>query len=76
MENIVEENIVLSSSEKEEVQEEKPVEIRLVDVVVANEGVALNLLVAFLSLAQRRGVFTMEESAKIWECVKQFQKTA
>jgi len=75
MEHTLEENVVLSSSEKE-VQEEKPFEIRLVDVVVANEGVALNLLVAFLSLAQRRGVFTMEESAKIWECVKQFQKTA
>jgi len=75
MEHTLEENVVLSSSEKE-VQEEKPVEIRLVDVVVANESVALNLLVAFLSLGQRRGVFTMEESAKIWECVKQFQKTA
>jgi len=75
MEHTNDENIVLSSSEKE-VQEEKPVEIRLVDVVVANESVALNLLVAFLSLGQRRGVFTMEESAKIWECVKQFQKTA
>jgi hypothetical protein len=75
MEHTQEENIVLTSTEPE-VPEEKPVEIRLVDVVVANEGVALNLLVAFLSLAQRRGVFTMEESAKIWECVKQFQKTA
>jgi hypothetical protein len=51
------------------------VEIKLVDVNVENENIALNLLVSFLNLAQRRGVFTMDESAKIWECVKKFQKS-
>jgi hypothetical protein len=56
------------------VMEEKKPETRLVDVVVTDENVALNLLVSFLSLAQRRGVFNMEESSKIWECVKKFQK--
>jgi hypothetical protein len=50
-------------------------EVKLVDVKVENENVALNLLVSFLNLAQRRGVFTMDESAKIWECVKKFQKS-
>ena len=54
--------------------EEKP-EVKLVDVKVVDENVALNLLVSFLNLAQRRGVFTMDESAKIWECVKKFQKS-
>ena len=49
--------------------------IRLTDVEVENEGVALNLLVQFLGLAQKRGAFTIDEAAKIWECVKQFQKT-
>jgi hypothetical protein len=49
-------------------------EIRLVDIEIINENVALNVLVSFLNLAQRRGVFTMDESAKIWECVKKFQK--
>jgi hypothetical protein len=49
-------------------------EVRLVDVPVVDEISALNLLVSFLNLAQRRGVFTMDESAKIWECVKKFQK--
>jgi hypothetical protein len=56
------------------VMEEKKPETRLVDVVVTDENIALNLLVSFLSLAQRRGVFNMEESSKIWECVKKFQK--
>jgi hypothetical protein len=55
------------------VEEKKP-EVKLVDVPVTDENVALNLLVGFLSLAQRRGVFTIDESAKIWECVQKFQK--
>jgi predicted transcriptional regulator len=50
-------------------------EIRLVDVPVTDENVALNLMVSFLTLAQRRGCFSFDEAAKIWECVKKFQKT-
>ena len=53
-------------------QEQK--EVKLVDVAVSDENVALNLMVSFLSLAQRRGCFSFDESAKIWECVKKFQK--
>uniref|UniRef100_A0A6C0B280 Uncharacterized protein n=1 Tax=viral metagenome TaxID=1070528 RepID=A0A6C0B280_9ZZZZ len=55
------------------VEQKKP-EVRLVDVPVTDENVALNVIVSFLSLAQRRGVFAMDESAKIWECVQKFQK--
>jgi hypothetical protein len=50
-------------------------EVKLVDVSVSDENVALNLIVSFLSLAQRRGCFSFDESAKIWECVKKFQKS-
>jgi hypothetical protein len=49
-------------------------EVKLIDVPITNENVALNVIVSFLNLAQRRGVFSMDESAKIWECVKKFQK--
>ena len=49
-------------------------EVRIVDIPVTDEMSALNLLVSFLNLAQRRGIFSIEESAKIWECVKKFQK--
>ena len=49
-------------------------EVKLIDVEITNENVALNVLVSFLNLAQRRGVFSIDESAKIWECVKKFQK--
>ena len=46
---------------------------RLVDVPVSNQNEALQLIVTFLNLAQKRGAFTLDESAKLWECVKHFQ---
>ena len=49
-------------------------EPRLVDIPVTNENMALNLLVNFVHLAQRRGAFNIDESAKIYECIKKFQK--
>ena len=63
------ENIVLSENMS---QPQK--EVKLVDIPVSDENVALNLMVSFLSLAQKRGAFGLDESAKIWECVKKFQK--
>ena len=51
-------------------------ETKLVDVEVTDENVALNVLVSFLNLAQKRGAFSIDEAAKIWECVKKFQKKA
>jgi len=62
---------------QENIVEEQSVEkkeIKLVDVPVTDENVALNLMVSFLSLGQKRGAFTIEESAKIWECIQKFQK--
>lgn len=53
---------------------EKRPETRITDVEVKNEIAALNLMVQFLGLAQKRGAFTIDEAAKIWECVKMFQK--
>ena len=48
--------------------------IKLTDVKVTDENVALNLLVSFISLAQKRGTFTIDEAAKIWECISTFNK--
>jgi len=47
---------------------------RLLSTAITDENVALNVIVSFLNIAQRRGVFTMDESAKIWECIKIFQR--
>jgi flagellin-like hook-associated protein FlgL len=49
-------------------------QIRLVDVDIADEVTALNVLVSFVNLAQQRGVFSFPESSKIWECIKKFQQ--
>jgi hypothetical protein len=65
------ENIVLS--ENPPVSQKK--EVRLVDVAITDENTALNVMVSFLSLAHKRGVFGIDESAKIWECIKIFQKS-
>jgi len=46
----------------------------LMSKTIANENDALNVLVSFINLAQRRGVFSLDESAKIYEAIKIFQK--
>ena len=48
----------------------------LMDIPIKDENTALNVLVSFINLAQRRGVFSIDESAKIWECINKFQKKA
>lgn len=48
----------------------------LSDVVVTNENEALNLMVSFLHIAQKRGSFNLQESSKIWECVQLFMRKA
>ena len=46
---------------------------RLVDVPIDTPQEALQLIVTFLHLAQKRGAFTLDESAKLWDCIKKFQ---
>ena len=51
-----------------------PKEIRLTEIPVVDEITALNLMVSFLGLAQKRGAYTIDEASKIWECIKKFQR--
>lgn len=44
----------------------------LLNVEIVNENVALNVMVSFLNIAQKRGVYSFDESAKIWECIQKF----
>ena len=48
--------------------------VNLLNLPVTNENEALNVMVDFLGLAQKRGCFAINEAAKIYECVKLFQK--
>jgi len=57
-------------------KKEKQPEIKLLDVIIKDENTALNVVIGMLFLAHKRGVFSVEESAKIWECVSQFQKSS
>lgn len=51
---------------------QEPPQINIVDVPVTDETVSLNLMVQFLNIAQRRGAFSIAESAKIFECIRIF----
>ena len=57
---------------QEKSAEEQPAQPRLVDVEISDENTALNVMVGFLNLAQRKGAFGFDESAKIWECINKF----
>jgi hypothetical protein len=46
----------------------------LTSINIPDENTALNVMVSFLHLAQKRGAFNIQESAKLWECVKLFMK--
>jgi hypothetical protein len=61
-----------SSTSSSAVLKEK--EIRLTEIPVVDEITALNLMVSFLGLAQKRGAYTIDEASKIWECIKKFQR--
>ena len=67
------ENVVLTENKVTAVPPQQN-EVKLVDIPIRDENTALNVMVNFLSLAQKRGAFSIDESAKIWECIKMFQK--
>ena len=48
---------------------------KLVNATINDQHIALNVLVGFIGVAQRRGAFALDESAKIYECIKMFQGT-
>jgi glutathione synthase/RimK-type ligase-like ATP-grasp enzyme len=85
MDSFSDENIQLQSSpvdqgENQQQQQQQyqqpqqpPKQPLLTSIEVTDQNVALNLLVSFLNLAQKRGVFTIDESAKIWECISKFR---
>jgi len=49
-----------------------PTQIPLTEVRVSNENEALNVLISFINVAHKRGAYSIDESAKIWECIKFF----
>lgn len=73
----VAENTVVSDQspvQQEQQQPQQQQQVNLLEMPVTNENEALNVMVNFLHLAQRRGAFAIAESSKIYDCVKVFQK--
>ena len=67
-------NILMETMEKEQPKQQQPQQPNITDVEIRDENIALNVMVSFLHLAQKRGAFNLQESAKVWECVKMFMK--
>ena len=59
------------SQSPEEKKKQSP-KLDLLKMEITDERSALNLLIGFLGVAQKRGVFALNESAKIYEGIKQF----
>ena len=47
--------------------------VDLLSIDIKDENTALNVLVGYLGLAQRRGAFAINESAKIYDAIKMFK---
>ena len=68
------ENTQVESVEKTAPEEPEQKTVDIMNVPITSENVALNVLVTFVNLAQKRGAFNISESTKIWECIQKFQK--
>ena len=63
---------MMDTSDKKDVPEQSAKQINLLDVEIVDENTALNVLIGYLGVAQKRGSFAINESAKIFECIKKF----
>lgn len=67
-------NILMETIERPQPQQPQQPQSNLADVEIIDENTALNVMVSFIHLAQKRGAFNLQESAKAWECVKVFMR--
>jgi hypothetical protein len=61
------------AQQQQQVQQQQP-QPNITDIEIRDENTALNVMVSFLHLAQKRGAFNLQESAKAWECIKVFMR--
>tara|TARA_E500000178_G_C16777735_1_gene642174 strand:- start:365 stop:568 length:204 start_codon:yes stop_codon:yes gene_type:complete len=47
--------------------------VDLLTIEIDDENKALNVLIGYLGIAQRRGCFAINESSKIYEAIRKFQ---
>ena len=46
-----------------------PPKKKVSDIAVTDANVAINVLAGFVTLAQQRGCYSLEESSKVWEAI-------
>jgi hypothetical protein len=49
-------------------------QVPISEVPITNQNEALQMIIYFINLAQKRGSYSIDESAKIYECIKIFKK--
>jgi hypothetical protein len=74
MDNITMSEVPTNPAPAQAPTQEVPLEVQLVNTPVTDENVALNILVAYCGLANKRGAFNLQESAKVWEAVQRFSQ--
>lgn len=73
MENVTNEVVEKDTQTQQAQQTQQQTAIK--NIKIENENIALNVLVGMVNIAQKRGAFNLEESAKAWECVQMFMKS-
>ena len=66
-------NEIVSNASQQTMAPSQEQQVKLVDAVISDQNAALNVIVGFIGVAQKRGCFAIDESAKIYECIKMFQ---
>ena len=66
----------MDSTEQTDTPTPTPTLPKLTEVEIKDENIALNVLISFTDLAQKRGAYSLDEAAKIWECIQKFMKPA
>ena len=61
----------MSTQNTQTLSQEK--KVPLSDIVVDGENIALSVMIGILDIVHRRGGLTMEESSKVWECIRFFK---
>jgi len=81
MENVTNEVVEMQQEQpqqpqqSQQSQQSQQQQTAIKDISIDNENIALNVLVGMVNIAQKRGAFNLEESAKAWECVQMFMKS-
>ena len=60
-------------SQQQQQQQQQQSQVNISNVPITNQNDALQMLVYFINVAQKRGTYSIEESAKIYECIKIFK---